>query len=116
MVIIICGDPKEFLVLRSRRTNIECLLLVYALGSLGFLVCACEVTHSTTELFELCIPSVQTDKGIGVKLNFVFAVLSLSFCLCVCARARFFFSLFVVKELLNLSDPLCSRRREMLAS
>ena len=32
---------KAFLVLRSRRTNIECLLLVYALGSLGFLVCVC---------------------------------------------------------------------------
>jgi len=31
----------------------------------------------------LCIPSMQTDKGMGVKLNFVFAVLSLSFCVCL---------------------------------
>ena len=32
----------------------------------------------------LCIPSVQTDKGMGVKLNFLFAVLSVCVCVCVC--------------------------------
>ena len=67
-------------------------------------VCACEVAHSATELFMLCIRSVQTDKGMGVKLNFVFAV-----CVCVCVCARVCACVFCVRARARVCSCACVR-------
>ena len=62
----------------------------------------CERTLSATELFVLCVNSVQTDKGMGFKLTFAFVVfpvfLSLCMCVCVCVCAGRGRGCLVVKE------------------